>query len=357
MTTSSFSLSATTGTIGAGLAQNSAVFVMRLNPTASYYADSYSETNADTETQVNVGGIVGVAQTFAGATGTLQNVKLYLRKFGLPTGNAVAKIYAVAGYSGTAGIPTGTALATSANLDVSTLTTSQALTTIAFSGANQIQLQAGTTYALTIEYASGDGSNYLRVAFDASTPTHLGNYSNQTGAVWTPVAGRDMIFYVTVGGGANATTTAVIDRIHLQYVTLVAYTTPVTVARALSLYHGFGAMATGGTSITPPTKRDSSVGPGSNNSQFEPALGAGGIMVATTGALTVSGITFDVVEFSKHTLSHVGAAGNFYEYINTTPGIKLRPGELLAVRNPVAMDAAGTWQLNVSIDWTEFNSF
>lgn len=33
--------------------------------------------------------------------------------------------------------------------------------------------------------------------------------------------------------------------------------------------------------------------------------------------------------------------------------IQLDPGQALLIRNPQAMDAAGTWQLAVAVDWYE----
>lgn len=33
--------------------------------------------------------------------------------------------------------------------------------------------------------------------------------------------------------------------------------------------------------------------------------------------------------------------------------IQLDPGQAILVRNPTAMDAAGTWQLAVAVDWYE----
>lgn len=33
--------------------------------------------------------------------------------------------------------------------------------------------------------------------------------------------------------------------------------------------------------------------------------------------------------------------------------IILEPGQLIAIRNPVVMDAAGTFQVSVAVDWHE----
>jgi hypothetical protein len=87
------------------------------------------------------------------------------------------------------------------------------------------------------------------------------------------------------------------------------------------------------------------------------SFSGGGAQIATTGALTTTGITYDNTEVKRIGLAHVGAAGAnaTYEFfdLSTNSILVLHPGELLAVRNPVAMDAAGTWILNLSIDWIE----
>lgn len=146
---------------------------------------------------------------------------------------------------------------------------------------------------------------------------------------------------------------AFIDRIRLKFTTVVAFTTPVTAGRRLELYRGSGAAASGGTSIaSPPAKKG-------NADSSEMAVANGGdIRIATTGALTVTGITFETTPLKGVILSHVGSAGGFYDCLwefNATESqpIQLEPGQLIAIRNPAAMDAAGTWQLQVDIDWYE----
>ena len=78
--------------------------------------------------------------------------------------------------------------------------------------------------------------------------------------------------------------------------------------------------------------------------------------IATTGALTVTGITFAGPELEQFPLAAYGNAGNVAETVfdyKATGGLELLPGELLAIRSPQLMDAAGTWQLTVDMDWTE----
>ncbi len=161
------------------------------------YCDQYASSNQDTQytlTQAGVG--TGAGQSFTGDGLTLAAAQFFLKKFGSATGNAVAKIYAHSGVFGTSSVPTGAALATSDNFDVSTLTTSYAITTLTFSGGNQIPLAAGTHYVVTIEYSGGSvGVTALNVGADSSSPTHPGNGSHFS-TVWAADVGTDACFAV-----------------------------------------------------------------------------------------------------------------------------------------------------------------
>lgn len=170
------------------------------NTSTATLDDNYSETNQDSSTTLNSGGVVAVGQSFTGNGGQVSRAKFYLKKTGSPTGNATAKIYTHSGTFGTSSIPTGTALATSDNFDVSTLTTSFALTGLKFTGSNTITLTNTTKYVVSIEYSGGDASNNIQVGYDGSSPTHGGNYSSETGTTWTAQSGRDTCFYVYTGG-------------------------------------------------------------------------------------------------------------------------------------------------------------
>jgi len=162
---------------------------------------SYSESNSDSTTSLNSTGKVGIGQSFSGGAmggNVLTSVKFYLKKTLAPTGNAVAKIYATTGTHGSSAIPTGAALASSDNFNVATLTGALALTTLTFSGANQIELDSNQTYFLSLEYSGGDATNTVDVGYDGSAPTHAGNYADLTGTTWTAQAGRDVVFCVTI---------------------------------------------------------------------------------------------------------------------------------------------------------------
>lgn len=176
--------------------------------------------------------------------------------------------------------------------------------------------------------------------------------SNVTGAVAAALAANATVFAMRLDpGSANR---AFIDRVRLQWTTLVAFTTAVTAGRRIALYRGAGAATAGGTAIPNANRKWTA---GAASSEFDAANG-GDIRIATTGALTVTGVTWETDPLATMTLTHVGAAGAFYETIfefapSESYEIVLEPGQLLGVRNPVVMDAAGTWQLGVNVQWRE----
>lgn len=149
---------------------------------------------------------------------------------------------------------------------------------------------------------------------------------------------------------------AFIERIRIEFTTIVAFTTPVTAGRRLAVFRGSGAATSGGTDLggagTILPKRGTA-----DTSQFTTANG-GSARISTTAGLTVTGITFESVALAEFGLVHVGNAGNYREVIYEFGGghvqpIQLTAGQLLAIRNPAAMDAGGTWQMSVSVDWHE----
>ena len=173
-----------------------------------------------------------------------------------------------------------------------------------------------------------------------------------TGTIAAALDANSSVFAMRLDPGT--TKRAFIERIRLEFTTIVAFTTPVTAGRRLALFRGSGAAASGGTAIAAPVPKSSSA---SGVSEFGTAVG-GDVRIASTGALTVTGITFETNPIDEFSLVHVGAAGAYreaiYEYGSSVcQPIQLDPGQLLAIRNPVAMDAAGTWQLAVNIDWFE----
>lgn len=157
--------------------------------------DSYPESNYSTAFYVYSGWYTSFGQSFHNDTeNTLYSCQFYVRKMGTPTGNVVAKLYACTGTLNYDSKPTGSALAVSDAVDISTLGTSFALQAFTFSGANQITLEENTNYVIQCEYAGGDGSNCLLVGYDSSSPTHDGNPSYYSSS-WLAAA-DDVIFYI-----------------------------------------------------------------------------------------------------------------------------------------------------------------
>lgn len=130
----------------------------------------------------------------------LVSTKVYLQLGeGSPIGNAYARLYAATGTFGTNARPTGSALATSDDLDISTVGASWALYTFNFTGSNQYSMQANTDYVIVYENPTSgtvDTSNYLRIGTDTSSPTHDGNEALYENGVWTGYPNIDTIFYI-----------------------------------------------------------------------------------------------------------------------------------------------------------------
>lgn len=165
---------------------------------------TYSQTNQDTLVAIGDGTTTGLAQSFASpaattntnARGCFHSARFYMRKVGTPTGNATAKLYAHSGTLGSSSVPTGTALATSNNFDVSTLTGTLAWVDFFFPPASGLwyQFAASTNYCIAIEYSGGDASNYIQVGVDASSPGHAGNVATYASSTWTANAAQDACF-------------------------------------------------------------------------------------------------------------------------------------------------------------------
>ena len=160
--------------------------------------DSYSEANYSGAqyTIKNLAAISEVGQSITGDGSTLDSIKYYLNKVGLPTGYAYAKIYAHSGTFGTSSVPTGEPLAISDGYEVSNLTGELQLITFNFSGINKITLTDSTKYVSTVEYSNGDVDNNITAGCDASSPTHAGNASYCSGGSWIASSNVDLCFYV-----------------------------------------------------------------------------------------------------------------------------------------------------------------
>jgi hypothetical protein len=206
------------------------------------------------------------------------------------------------------------------------------------------------------------GSNVAKVDSNgalivAERPSGAGAYcvAAKTGTIGAAAAANANVFAMRLDPGSSLN--AYIDSIRLKYTTIVAFTTPITQTRSLVIKRGSGAAASGGTAIATVNTKDTSYAA----SEFDAASG-GDVRIATTGALTITGITFETVYFAEMTLSHVGTAGAFIEYVYEfsvrNHPIEIRAGQVLSVAvGPSAMDAAGTWSLGVEVNWHEGTSY
>ncbi len=111
---------------------------------------------------------------------------------GTPAYNLVAKLYAHTGTYGNGGTPTGNALATSAAV-TSGLSTTRALVTFTFSGAEQYEMAPNTAYFIIWQKVSGDSTIY--VTYDAISPAHAGNRSYYSSGLWY-ASSYDEYFYL-----------------------------------------------------------------------------------------------------------------------------------------------------------------
>jgi hypothetical protein len=129
-------------------------------------------------------------------------------------------------------------------------------------------------------------------------------------------------------------------RLHLHYVCLGVFTAPITAGRSLVLARGSGADPSGGSALSVFDADTIAAVAGSQ-------LLAG--RIATTGALTVTGITFETAPRARMLLAHAGSAGNDYDEIwdLSRDPVVLAPGELFGLRAGQAFDAGGSWQLSV----------
>lgn len=173
--------------------------------------------------------------------------------------------------------------------------------------------------------------------------------ASTTGTMAAALGANSSVFVMRIDPGAG-TTLGYITSLRLQYTTIVAYTTPITAGRRLAVFRGAGAASSGGTGL-------SAAFPSSTTyaaSQFDVAEG-GDMRIATTAALTITGITYEAQQSGEISLVHLGTAGASQEFVLSYADnpIILQPGQLIAIRNPAAMDAAGTWQLTVTATWYE----
>jgi hypothetical protein len=161
--------------------------------------DSYLETNYDYDISTSRSEYWSQSFTVKNP-GILDSIEFYLSITGALTGNITAKIYDMAGTIGTNGVPTGAVLATSDNLDISTLTSTPTLTSFTFSGVNKISL-IEKNYCIVLYNSSNftPTTNILKIGCK-ELGTYIGDVSYSSNAVtWNignPKLTYSMIFYI-----------------------------------------------------------------------------------------------------------------------------------------------------------------
>jgi phage minor structural protein len=161
--------------------------------------DKYSEANKSAVERIatDAGESNQLGQSFTGTGKILNKITLYLAKVGLPTEYIYVSVYAHSGTFGTSSIPTGSALAISNQVSVSSLGIYSALIDFTFTGSNKIALANGTKYVWIITTTQGTSSDNVLVGIDSTSPTHGGNYCfHNVGGAWSYNAAKDVIFYV-----------------------------------------------------------------------------------------------------------------------------------------------------------------
>lgn len=158
-----------------------------------------SGTGTGTDVAIGNGTITAQGQSFTVGANQVYStkVRVKLKKFGSPTGNAVCKLYTHTGTYGSTGTP-NTLVATSGNIDVSKLTTTYDYYKFGFTVPNanptNTALTAATNYFVVIEYSGGNASNYIQIDSSA-TSTHSGNRASYSGS-WSASATTDLWFEV-----------------------------------------------------------------------------------------------------------------------------------------------------------------
>jgi hypothetical protein len=135
--------------------------------------ESYGISNSDGTNGIYSGyARDGQSFTLANAA-TLSGASFSLAKKGTVTGSIYVKLYAATGTVGTDAVPTGSALATSAAIDITILSTTVKNFDIPF--VTPYTAEVGD-YCIELQYDAGDANNALLFSTDNSSPGHAGNF-------------------------------------------------------------------------------------------------------------------------------------------------------------------------------------
>jgi hypothetical protein len=181
-------------------------------------------------------------------------------------------------------------------------------------------------------------------------------FGQQSGIIAAATAANSLLFAMRNGPTAN-TKRCFITRVHI--IVQVVTAPSAAAALALQLVRFSVANTSGGTAGVIFTKKPYAT---SVASACTVGGGEGGdIRIATTGALTVTGVTIDTLVTPMlfvNCTTTTPAIGNRIEYtVENDAGlehpIELAPGEGLAISNSVATPTALTFVMGVAVAWSE----
>ncbi len=209
----------------------------KLEVTSLAIVESYGVANQDND-HIFALGDRGGAQSFNGVQGVLKSVEFYLNKDGTPAGNMKAVLWAHANAFGSSGVPTGLALAVSAEIVADSVGTSKAL--IRFEFSDGFELQSGTDYFIELDYTDGGFSgNRIFMGVDTSSPTHPGNFAEETttDGNWDAIAAADAIFILRTDAGVAFGSMA-----HINAPKDIAATSPLIYGEATAILNALGEL-------------------------------------------------------------------------------------------------------------------
>jgi|WetSurMetagenome_2_1015567.scaffolds.fasta_scaffold08824_2 hypothetical protein len=159
-----------------------------------------SFTNGNYGNSFYAGSISKSGETFVpNASGSLYSAKFQFEKVGSPTGTMVFTLYNITGTPGVNAKATGTVLATSSSLDVSTISSgSLNYYELLFPAGQQYIINSGNNYCIIAEYTStfSDGSNRIRQGGDVSGSDSGANGTYYSSSTWYSDTNTFVKFYV-----------------------------------------------------------------------------------------------------------------------------------------------------------------
>jgi hypothetical protein len=157
------------------------------------YIDYYDISNKTGDFTFGEETNIGVGVSFTGDGSQLNSIRIYLTNVS-SVGNIVCKIYAHSGTFGSTGIPTGSALAISNTVSLSSISTTRgSYTDFAFDGT--LTTTNGTYYFICLEY-----TGYFEIAFDDAALTFPGTiaYLDSDISGWQVDTDNAFIFYLNI---------------------------------------------------------------------------------------------------------------------------------------------------------------